>query len=272
MSEKIKVENDMIGLCALPFKPEELEELLNNNTLKHNQTPIDYTNSKFDSNVQFLNYLANCDIMFPLLKNYSLDEKLENLLIEYIRFDRLYNFDALTDMWMAILYKEKISYMPENFESFIESFRSKYPDLITEIEQFFYSLHTLVMNLILPSEKEYEDRIGNGIDSKLKYIGINVLSLSFSFLFCDYMADLQKRDIKMIMFDELVKQQTEGETLVSKFLNIQPNYQLMLLRALVYRDPKVASKFQDIVNALPKDQLKKIKEMHDNLVKERDGK
>lgn len=267
---EIQVKKDTIGLSALPYKKEELQELMDKNMFSKYQIPIDYSNSNFKNNDQFLNYLSNCGILFPILKNYELDDKLEDLLIKYIRFDRIYNIDALTSIWMSILFKEGISYVDPKLEEFIDSFRNKYKDLINEINNFFYALHSLTMNLISPEDQDLQEKIKNAKDTKFKFIDVNVLSMTHSILFCKYMV-YNKCD-ELQIFDELINPTIEGETLVNRFLTIQPNYQLMLIRTLIRTNKEFSEKMQKIIDSLPeKDQLM-MKDMHDKLLKLRENK
>ena len=265
---EIQVKKDTVGLSALPYTKEELQELMSKDMFSKYQIPIDYANSQFESNEQFLNYLSNCGILFPVLKNYELDDKLEDLLIRYIRFDRIYNIDALTSIWIAILFKEGIAYVDPKLETFIDSFRNKYGELIDEINDFLYALNCLTMNLIAPEDTELEELIKNGENARCKFVDVNILSLTHGILFCKYMAYNKRPKLKI--YDELVNPTIEGETLVSKFLNIQPNYQLMLIRTLIRTKPEFREKMQDFVNSLPeKDQIM-LKDLHDKLVTQRE--
>ena len=126
-------------------------------------------------------------------------------------------------------------------------FMTKCPQLLEEIDYFFYSFSKLFASLVCGGkDKEALDKeIKEASDNKLQHAGINILTLTQYGKFYKYLGFLEKD--KMYMYDEFVKPVVNGETAVFYILKNSHPFQAITLLQRYENDPK---KFTDKFNEL----------------------
>ena len=101
--EELKNVDDRIRLLSLPLTNEDLSNYLGK--FDQFQFIVDYQKSfdNLQSNNKILRYLSNCGIVGAYLDNFKLDENLEDLLLEYVKFDQEVIIPALSEIWISIV-------------------------------------------------------------------------------------------------------------------------------------------------------------------------
>lgn len=242
------------GRLVVPFSKEVLSQVID--IFDKASFYIDYEESiknfNYD-NKKFLDYLTNCNMYQILLVNYKLDDKFANLLIQYMKFDRELFIPVLSDVCVSILFDTYPGIKKQEFKDFIKTFKSKYKEILQEANNFFFSINKVLSNLIDPTNKELEEEIKNAKDAKLTLLGPNVISLSRSVLFYNYIVSLENDTMKM--YDEFIKPVMNGNTLVSYFMQ-QPNpYKAMYMYNQMILHPEIKENIQkqlDEINAADK--------------------
>ena len=209
----LKNTDSRFRIISLPFSKEELSEYFGK--FDQFQFVIDYKKSitNLGSNTKFLRYLSNCGIVGAYLDNFKLDERLEDLLIEYIKFDQEIILPALSEIWISIvdLHPENSQFFDNNLKEFIDKFRINHKDYIDEINNFFFSLSQALNNIIVPTDTELEKKIINAPKNKLKLCNINIVSLVVATTFYsyitkikDYAKNILKKPSNNISLDDMV--------------------------------------------------------------------
>lgn len=229
VNEKLKNVKDKFKIVTLPLSKEELSEYIG----KFNQFQfvINYEESlkNLGSNNKILIYISNCGIISPYLDNFKLDNDFEDLLLEYVKFDQEVTIPALSEIWVNVvdLHPSDNQYLEDHLKVFIEKFRNNHKDYVEEINTFFYSLSQALNNIIVPTDKELEDKILNAPKNKLKLCNINVISLVISTTFYPYITKIT--DCKLFMFEEFVTNVVDGMSVTRAFLSRDTPYRMMYM-------------------------------------------
>ena len=226
---KTKNVDDRIRLISLPLTKEDLTQYLGK--FDQFQFIVDYKKS-FDnlkSNTKFLRYLSNCGIVGAYLNNFKLDENLENLLLEYVKFDQEVVIPALSEIWISIvdLHPGDNQFFDHKLKEFIDKFRVDHKDYVDEINTFFFSLSQALNNIIVPTDKELEEKIVNAPKNKLKLCNINVVSLVIATTFYPYITKI--KDCKLYMYEEFISNVLNGMSVTRAFLTRDTPYRMMYL-------------------------------------------
>lgn len=239
----------------LPLTKEQIDEYMD--LFPTSFFSIDYNGSSFNTNEDFLNYIANCDMKKVLLANYELDDKFTDLLLKYIRFDRDLNIPLLSELWGSILYNRTTSMTKPTLVEFKKKFIKNNGDTISEINNFFYSLNKVISSMICPTDEKLDKEIKAAKDAKLSRIGPNIVSISTSTIFYNYIASIVEDE--MFMYDEFIKPVLNGNTLVSYFLTNDTPYKAFMIYNQIITDPNKAEEVQkqlDIINSVNKSKKK----------------
>lgn len=240
---------DKIVEVALPIEKEDMVKLFNH--LSEYTFSIDYKKSldNLKSNNKILTYIANCEMINTLLREYEYDDNLEDLLLEYIKFDRPVSVPILSDIWCSILNNKDKYISDEKLLDFIKLFRENHKDIIDECNSFFYSLKKALENIIVPTAKDLEDKIAVAEPNKLKLCGINIVSLEDAVDFYQYIGHLDLG--KIYLYDEFVHNVLNGMSVTYHFITEDP----------FFRNLYIYNKF----NSNPKEETKKLKAILDKL-------
>lgn len=228
---------------------------------------LDYANTRKNmSNEQILNYISNCDIKNIRIINFELNDDFMDLLIQYVKFDRELDIPVLSEHWNAILAIKQAYYTVPEYQEFMDTFKLKYSKYIEEINSFFYSVHKMLCNVIVPSDKDLEEEIKSSDNRKLELVGPNVVSISKNSRFWSYIGML-KMD-KMYVFDEFINPIMNGNTLVSYFLSDCTPYKAMYSYNKLIVDPGYREEVQKELNIIREEKLKTVKESNKEEKKE----
>lgn len=232
-------------ILTLPLTAEELSEYMDK--FQSVVFAIDFKASKKNlSNSEMLNYIANCNIKTVHLYNYDFDSDFENFIIEYARFDRELNIEPINETWVTILFYNRSNIIDEKYNAFIKNFRQKYPTLLEEADNFFYSMNRVVWASINENAVDIIDEVKKSEDNKLKFFGPNIVSFSKASNFWTYVAKL--REDKVYMYDEFVKPTINGNTIISYFLNGYNPYKVYMIMDRTQKDPKFRETLQNEIN------------------------
>lgn len=225
----LKNTDSRFRIISLPFSKEELSEYFGK--FDQFQFVIDYKKSitNLGSNTKFLRYLSNCGIVGAYLDNFKLDERLEDLLIEYIKFDQEIILPALSEIWISIvdLHPENSQFFDNNLKEFIDKFRINHKDYIDEINNFFFSLSQALNNIIVPTDTELEKKIINAPKNKLKLCNINIVSLVVATTFYSYITKI--KDSNLYIYEEFITNVLGGMSITRAFLTRDTPYRMMYL-------------------------------------------
>lgn len=212
-------ETNCVSAFILPFNKEQLDSMMD--VFSTSNIVINYKESlkNLKCNSSFLNYLANCDINTVLMQNYELDDDLEDLLLEYVKFDRLYDINCLDDIWLNILNTKTLGRIEPNFEKFIKEFRNKHKDIVEEMTDFFYSIHRVLMYIICDGKNEdLTKELNEAKSAKMTRFNVNVISLMNSgILFYPWICNLY-RETPLRKYEEFSKPVINGNTIISNIL------------------------------------------------------
>ena len=227
--DKAKNVDNRFRLISLPLSKEELSGYFGK--FDQFQFIINYKKS-FDnlkSNEKILNYMANCGIVGAYLDNFKLDENLEDLLLEYIKFDQEVIIPALSEIWVSIvdLHPGDNQFFDISLKEFIDKFRENHKDYVDEINTFFFSLSQALNNIIVPTDLELEEKIVNAPKNKLKLCNINVVSLVVATTFYPYITKI--KDCKLYMYEEFISNVLNGMSVTRAFLTRDTPYRMMYL-------------------------------------------
>lgn len=232
-------------LLTLPLTAEELSEYMDK--FQSVVFAIDFKTSKKNlSNEEMLNYIANCNIKTVHLYNYEFDSEFENFIIEYARFDRELNIEPINETWTTILYYNRSNIVDEKYNAFIKNFRQKYPTLIEEADNFFYSMNRVVWASINENAVDIIEEVKKAKNNKLKFFGPNIVSFSKASNFWTYVAKLRKDEV--YMYDEFVKPVIDGNTIISYFLNGYNPYKVYMIMDRTQKDPEFRETLQSEIN------------------------
>lgn len=222
-------DDDRIRLISLPLTKEDLSQYLGK--FDQFQFIVDYQKSfdNLQSNAKILRYLSNCGIVGAYLDNFKLDENLEDLLIEYVKFDQEAIIPALSEIWISIvdLHPGDNQFFDNNLKKFVDKFRVNHKDYIDEINTFFFSLSQALNNIIVPTDKDLEEKVVNAPKNKLKLCNINIVSLVVATTFYPYITKI--KDYKLYMYEEFVTNVLNGMSITRAFLTRDTPYRIMYL-------------------------------------------
>ena len=138
---------------------------------------------------KMLNYIYNSG-MFCELNLSQFDEKLEELLMEYIRFDRTVNIPVLNALWCRILTiycGGDFGQIDEKQQEFINHFIKKHEDTVEELVIVLKSMEYQMAKIIAEGDGTFEQTP----ELKVKKIGVNFITIRYDELFWEMIAHLE---------------------------------------------------------------------------------
>lgn len=181
-------EEEVIAIrTPLPLTEEQLDEYFNDMNSYFFCIEVDKTTLTAEQMINYIyNSNMNCD-----LNLHSYDQKLEDLLIAYIKTNKLLSIEVLNDIWVNIVrcyIKPEYSnnFSDKNLVDFTEKMISKYKDLIEELVDVLYNLKYFLY-IIKAFEKDKDENLET---VEYKLIGNNFISLrkamSFYSIFIEF--------------------------------------------------------------------------------------
>lgn len=180
-------------VITLPLTDEQLDKWFDNISEYHFNINYDKSSLKGKN---FLNYVYNANIDFTLL--FDDVETLEEILIEYVKFDRLKSISTLDNLWsMILLYtiSEDKPQLDKDIETFIVSFINKHELLVNKLISFFFSFNTLLPHI---NEENKESLFTKTVTEDS--FSINVITLCQSSIFWDFFSHLQNYHCEDLYF------------------------------------------------------------------------
>lgn len=153
---------------SLPFTEEQLDDYFD--TIDQYFFVIDLSKSEYGGKA-LLNYIYNtnmkCDIEVS-----SYDEKLEELLVQYIQTDKLLSIPALNNIWIDILHNYAICDPIDDpaYQKFILLFIQNNRNLVEEMALILSCLKIFLINIVT------EDNI-DGDTKEFDLVKNNIISL-----------------------------------------------------------------------------------------------
>lgn len=147
---------------TIPLTEEELDKYFDN--IENYIFIIDFKKIKLNEE-SILNYIYNSR-MKCTFENIEFNEKLENILINYISTNKIISIDILNNIWIKILYfkiNNKIDTKDNNEKEFIEKFTLKYSEYINELLSVLYCLKIFLINVIIRDKINAQEKTFNNI-------------------------------------------------------------------------------------------------------------
>lgn len=189
---------------TLPLTEDQLELWFDD--IKSYYFTIDYENSSLTP-IQFLNYIYNAGINCTL-KPINDQDKLNQLVSAYVKYDRLVSIDYLNDVWCSIALSN------DDRNNKFYQFDSQ---LVEQVRSLFYNFR-LFLPLAVDSTIKTTDVFDSEFDRPTLF-DINVISLRHSNLFWVLLQSLSNQHRDRIfyrkMFTELI---FEGQSILGPFL------------------------------------------------------
>lgn len=197
---------------SIPLSEEELDEYFDE--IEDCSFLIDFDKCQYTGK-KMLNYIYNSG-MFCELKLSSYDDKLEELMVEYICFDRQVSIPVLNDLWNIVLIRHLTGAQEGDKEllTFVDSFIEKHMDIIEELVVLLNSVMTQMLQLL-----NKEDGVIEGAEKRqLKKISLNFITLRLGTDFWSVMAEVHKCE-KAYNYNVLSDFCYEGKRLSSIMMN-----------------------------------------------------
>ena len=228
------INDDIIHLTHLPFKEDELSEMLK--VCKDNDVEVNLDDCDFDSPKKLLNYMINCGIKRSAVVPSAYDDKYTDLIKEYIKLDReiaIYNFnETVLDLLLSI---SNIQYEPE-YKKYIQNTKDKEYQMISEIKEVFSAINAYCVYMITRDET-IERNIKEAKKIKSSFTGQNVLSIRDAFTFNAFLASLDPK-AKVYHYDIFDTPFVDGMSMEYYFLSSFLPYKAMAAYNDVIRSNK----------------------------------
>lgn len=233
----------------LPIPKEEIVNYFNH--FSEYTFNIDYKKSieNLKSNHKFLTYISNCEIIDVLLDNYDFDNDFEDLLLEYIKTNTPVSVPILADVWCSILYNKDEFITDDDLLKFIRRFRENHKDIIKECNEFFFSLNKALENIIVPTDKDLEEKITKAESNHLELCGLNIVSLENAVDFYQYIGSIHLD--KLYIYDEFTHNVLNGMSVTRFFILNDPFYRNLYTYNRIAANPQEeGNKIQKILDEL----------------------
>lgn len=200
---------------TLPFTDEELDTYFDDIESYFFHVHLD--NSKYGGR-QLLTYIYNSG-MKANIESDHFSEKLEELLIEYIKTSKLVNIQSLNDIWVTILLNrlgvQEYNGKDADYISFIRSFIEKHASIVDELLKDLTALKKFLMVTAISDEEDLpsEEKCTHAFNE----IGQNIVSLRNSVLFWDFFAKL--KDTDEYYYEEFVTNSFDGRKIAYFFFS-----------------------------------------------------
>ena len=234
---------------VLPIPKEEIVKYFNH--FNEYTFIVDYKKSlsNLKSNHKILTYISNCEMIDTLIDNYDYDENFEDFLIEYIKSNTPVSVSLLAEIWCSILCSKYEFISDEKLLSFARNFRNNHKDLIQECNEFFFSLNKALENIIVPTDKDLEEKITKAESNHLKLCGLNIVSLENAVNFYQYIGSIELD--KIYMYDEFTHNVLNGMSVTRFFILNDPFYRNLYTYNRIAANPQEeGNKIQKILDEL----------------------
>lgn len=197
---------------VIPLNEDELDKYFDDID-KHTFT-IDFDRSEYRGKL-FLNYIYNssmyCNLVFT-----KLDDSVEEIMLEYIKYKRIFSIPTLDDMWsdvLSYLMKEECSNI--EYQDFLQKFTNKNKDLVNELVSVLFSLKMHLVHLVV---------LDNGTipgvkDKTYKLLGENMVSIQCSPKFWPNMAKIDTMGLPLFNYTNFEEMTFDGRKISYYFLN-----------------------------------------------------
>lgn len=186
---------------SLPFTEEQLDDYFD--TIDQYYFIVSLSESQYCGKA-LLNYIYNtgmkCDIEVS-----SYDQKLEELLIQYLQTDKLLSIPTLNNIWIDILHNYVVcdSINDPAYQRFILLFIQNNRLLIEEIVQVLYSLKIFLINIAV------EDNI-HGDTKEFNLVKNNIISLRNGDNFWFLLVELDSLNLSYCYYPQFEKTVFDG--------------------------------------------------------------
>lgn len=179
---------EFIDLKYLPFYADELDEKLDE--VKDKYISVSYKDCEFATPANLMNYLVNCNIKGGKILFDEYDEDHEKVLLEYMALNRNLDIYNLDEEIMSIVFEtDKAAIVDKKYKKFIEDFRTKYPNIIEEIDQIMYGINKFCLYQISKDSKLLEEMNAVKTITTPKYVGANIVNIKSATMITLYLAN-----------------------------------------------------------------------------------
>lgn len=199
---------------VIPLSEEELDRYFD--SMEEQTFLLDYENSPYQGR-KFLNYVYNSGMTCDLLLT-SYTEALEDLLWDFIGYDKELDIPVLEDLWCEIL-----SYNPDKekedkeLAAFCKHFRKAYSDQVAELSMVLKSSKKHMLYIL--ADLDEEGRIDDAEERAYpEYVGKNWISIRHSSLFWQLSSDISI-DGEAYNYKEFFKLYYGGYRIAARFFS-----------------------------------------------------
>lgn len=200
----------------IPFSDKELDTYFDD--IESYFFHIDLDNSQYGGN-KLLTYIYNSGMKANIESNHFSD-KLEELLLEYIKTNKIISIQSLNDIWTTILLN-RINVKDFNgnnseYNNFINFFIEKHRDIVDELLSVSKGLKTFLLNMVISDDDDSlpDEEI---CTKTFKNVGQNIVSLRNSIIFWDLLAKLETIDD--YLYKEFVTDSFDGKKIAYFFFS-----------------------------------------------------
>ena len=171
--------------------------------------------------------------------------ELEDLIIAYMKFDRIIDILNLNELITTVLFEDddRVTYMDDDSKKMVNSIREKYSDMLDGARSYFYSMHMIISSFIAQEDQDLKDKIDSLEEVTLKSgLSNNIVNIRTSTQFIRYIYHLDdtmsRDDIKR--YKEFDIPMFDGNNVISYMLNTFVPYKMMYMYNAMARDPQWA--------------------------------
>ena len=210
--------NDSVVVVSLPLSEEDLDKYFEEIEDYMFFVELDKTELNAHS---FLNYVYNsgmqCDIKIDEVTPEN-TEKLNELMIEYIKTDKIVYIDLLSELWGSVCLHVMLPSLvsPEKeVHTFVTQFIEKHESLAKEATTAVVSMYYYLLGLII----DHNQRSGGYPNKKLENVGANIVSLRRSGNFWSVFMNIADYKGDVYNFEDFSSHKYEGYTISHFFFD-----------------------------------------------------
>lgn len=185
----------------IPFTEEQLDDYFD--TIDQYFFIVSLSESEYAGKA-LLNYIYNTSMKCDIEVN-SYDEKLEELLVQYLETDKLLSIPTLNNIWIDILHNYTVcdSIDDPAYQKFILMFIQNNRTLVEEIVQVLSSLKIFLINIVV------EDNI-QGDTKEFDLVKNNIISLRNGNNFWFLLAELDSLNLPYYYYPQFERTAFDG--------------------------------------------------------------
>lgn len=186
---------------TLPFTEEQLDDYFD--TIDQYYFLVNLSESEYGGKA-LLNYIYNTSMECDIEVN-SYNEKLEELLVEYVQTDKLLSIPVLNDIWIDILHNYAVSDQIEDpaYQRFILLFIQNNRKLVEELALVLSCLKIFLINIVV------EDNI-DGPVKEFELVKNNIISLRNGSNFWPLFLDLDTLNLPYCYYPQFERTVFDG--------------------------------------------------------------